>query len=121
MSRPYHSVCAYCGHVHERATAVTSATDALAAVHDWFTPPSSDGWQECRKCGDHSWSTPSGPCEPKMQPGVATMCVGCGTFNIVAADGTLRKPTAQEQDALDHDPLAQIVRGVFQRVRPPLN
>ena len=90
MSRPYKSICAYCGHVHQRATAVQSATDALAE-------------------------------EPKMRPGDATMCVGCGSFNIVADDGKLRVPNAREQWALDHDPLAQIVRDAFQRVRPPLN
>jgi len=92
MTRINHTICPYCGHEHDRASAVAS-----------------------------KGSMPSPAAEPRMGPGDVTMCIKCGQFSVMGTDEMLREPTKDETHDIDHDLRIKFLRVAWRDVHERKN
>jgi hypothetical protein len=89
MSYSNLTICAHCGHHHELITAVEKKGKTVAKY------------------------------EPRPRDGDATLCFGCGRWNIVddGSDGGLRKPTDEESEQLSADLTSRTIADAWQAFR----
>lgn len=71
---------------------------------------------DCPHCGmDHRWVTRERGA-PTPGEGDASLCIGCGQFNIFEA-GKLRKPNRRERRHLERDTLARTMVSTWRKTR----